>query len=62
MRQAIIRRKGRRLVGVSAANFSRLVRLRKTSSGELPITAVVARALELGLTAMEKEDQAGRKE
>lgn len=45
----IVRRKGRKLIGVSEEQYKQIVRLRKTRVGMLSVAAVTATLINLGL-------------
>ena len=54
-RHAVVRRKGRRVVGIKGEHYARVVKLRMTGAGELSVTAVVASAMEIGLGVLEQQ-------
>lgn len=50
----VVRREGRKLVGITEDQFKRISKLRKTNAGILAIAAVVSTALDLGLCQLEE--------
>ena len=50
-----VRRKGRKLVGISPEHYRRLTRLRYTNKGILAVSAVASAVIELGLKSLEGE-------